>query len=108
MSSFCYTYDSVARIDEERSHLTAGQKHGKRGAYDVYEHPKHEKEKLLTRFLGSRVWETFEEAEKAMEEGGEEGQTIYKVKASYSLDTQPAQDGKSGRHLLRWAELVDV
>ena len=73
MSKVCYTYDAVARIEEERSHLLAGQRHGKRGSYDVYEHPKHEKEKLLTRFLGSRVWETFEEAKNAMEDGGEEG-----------------------------------
>lgn len=108
MSKVCYTYDNVARIEEERSHLTAGQKHGKRGSYDVYEHPKHEKEKLLTRFLGSQVWETFEEAKKAMEDGGEEGQAVYKVKASYVKDTQPRRDGKSGRHLLRWAELLDV
>jgi hypothetical protein len=107
-NKFCFTYDSAARIEEERSHLKAGERHGKRGSYDVYEHPKHGQEKLLTRFLGSRVWETFEEAKKAMDDGGEEGQAVYKVRADYVKDTQPARDGKSGRHLLRWAELVDI
>ena len=110
-NKYCYTYDAVARIEEERSHLAAGQRHGKRGAGSIFG----KDGKIAANYLGAKVWETFEATEKAMKEDKEEGLAVYKVRADYVRDTQPnpAAYGEHSvvtdyRHLIRWAELVDI
>jgi len=86
------------------------------------------KDRVVTQ-LGGRVWETWDQARRAMEEENEnhgslsayDGQnngnlSVYGVKADWARDTQPDPrsydpvnpDPKPWRFLTRWAELVDA
>jgi hypothetical protein len=118
-----YTYDNAERVRAERERLRPLQRHGKLGTRRITI-----KDRVVTQ-LGGRVWETWDQARRAMEEenvnhgslSAYDGQnngnlSVYGVKADWVRDTQPDPrsydpvnpDPKPWRFLTRWAELVDA
>lgn len=75
------------------------------------------KDRVVTQ-LGGRVWETWDQADRAIDEENDNRGTlaVYGVKADWVRDTQPdprsydpvSPDPKPWRFLTRWAELVDA